>query len=307
MRVLVTGGGGLIGRHAVAALVAQGAEVHVVSRQPEALDGLTQGARIHAVDLFDDKSVDALLSSVRPSHLLHLAWDTTHGLFWQSPSNLDWLAASMRLSRAFISAGGRRIVGAGTCAEYDWTDSALQTGDCIEGETSLRPHLLYGVAKKSCFETLQSFAQSVDVEFAWARVFLLYDPQENSKRLVSSLFEAIGAGRRAACTDGVQIRDFMPASEVGRAFAAILTSDVLGAVNIGSGAPQSIAAMAMSIGRLLGRPELVGLGDLPSRSDDPPRLVPDDRRLFEEVGFRPFITQARALEAYAESVSNAVK
>lgn len=38
LRVLVLGGGGFIGRHAVAALLAQGAMVHVGSRHPERLD-----------------------------------------------------------------------------------------------------------------------------------------------------------------------------------------------------------------------------------------------------------------------------
>jgi len=303
MRVLVTGGSGLIGRHAVAALVEQGLEVHLVTRQSGASSSLLQGATAHAVDLFDGAAVDRLLDQLRPSHLMHLAWDTTHGFFWQSPNNLDWLAASMRLTRSFVKAGGQRIVGAGTCAEYDWTDPALRTGDCMELGTPLRPHLLYGVAKKSCFETLESYARSADIEFAWGRVFLLYDPLENAKRLVFSLFEAIGAGRRASCTDGRQIRDFMPASEVGRAFASILTSPVNGSINIGSGEPQAIAELAMHIGRLFGRPDLVGLGDLPSRPDDPPRLVPDVRRLFEEVGYRPAITQSLALQAYAQAMA----
>ena len=64
-----------------------------------------------------------LIEEVRPSHLLHFAWETRHGYFWQAPENQIWAEATVDLARAFKDAGGRRAVFAGSCAEYDWAAS----------------------------------------------------------------------------------------------------------------------------------------------------------------------------------------
>ncbi len=71
-------------------------------------------------DLLDGRETEAVLSRVQPTHLLHFAWYTVPGRYWTAPDNLRWTEASLRLLRAFEAHGGRRVVMAGTCAEYDW-------------------------------------------------------------------------------------------------------------------------------------------------------------------------------------------
>ena len=55
------------------------------------------------------------MARVRPTHLLHLAWDTTPRVYWTSADNLRWVQTSLDLIQAFVCLGGRRIVFAGTC------------------------------------------------------------------------------------------------------------------------------------------------------------------------------------------------
>lgn len=284
-RVLVTGGTGLIGRHAVDALASAGAEVHVLSRSVATEVPRLGAIYYHACNLLDKVEIGAMFKAISPSHFLHLAWETEHGRFWQAPENLDWVAVTCNLARAFVEAGGRRIVGAGTCAEYDWKWPGLEADGCDEFTTPLAPNFLYGRAKRACFDVIGSFAKSEGVEFAWGRVFLLFDPEEHHHRLVASIFYSLLSGKTAACSVGTQLRDFLPAREVGRAFAAIAKSSVLGPINIGSGEPRTIADVATAIGNLVGRPDLVALGTLPTRPDDPPRLTPVVSRLQREVGF----------------------
>ncbi|SON54424.1 GDP-6-deoxy-D-mannose reductase [Hartmannibacter diazotrophicus] len=285
-RIVVTGGRGLIGRHAVDRLIAAGADVHLVGRRAPQMP-TTSPVRFHAVDLLDGAATSRLMEDVRPSHLLHLAWETGHGHFWSAPENLDWLAATLHLMRAFNACGGRRFVGAGTCAEYDWNDAALATGACHETLTPTRPGTLYGIAKDACHRVLQSFAQTSGFEAAWGRVFLLFGPEEDDRRFVKSIIMSLAADRRASCTAGTQVRDFLSSRDVGAAFAALALSDVSGPVNIGSGEPRSLAEVATTIGDLMGKPDLIGLGDNPTRPGDPPRLVADVTRLATEVGFEP--------------------
>jgi nucleoside-diphosphate-sugar epimerase len=285
-KILVTGGTGLIGRYAVADLVARGHDVHVITRKRQPC-GLTRGATFQQVDLADEHSIREVFERLRPTHLLHLAWETRHGVFWSAEENLNWIAITMHLARAFHAAGGRRLVGAGTCAEYDWNDQGLMSSNCNEADTPIAPGHLYGVAKDATRKTLEAYAKTTGLEFAWARVFFLFDHDENERRFVRSIISNLRARKRASCSPGTQIRDFMHAADVGAAFAALLLSETKGAVNIGSGVARTLAEVAITIGELMGRSELIGLGDIPARSGEPHRLVADTRRLTVEVGYNP--------------------
>ena len=128
-RVLVTGAAGFVGRHAVAALTARGFEVHAIGRTAPA--GVHA---FHAADLLDPALRRAAVRAAGASHLLHLAWITTPGRYWQAPDNLDWTAASLDLVRTFRESGGTRAVVAGTCAEYDWTEIARLPSPGSAGE-----------------------------------------------------------------------------------------------------------------------------------------------------------------------------
>ncbi len=281
-KVLVTGATGFIGRHTLQPLIARGFEVHAVSRTPP---GGPEGVTWHRADLLDGESPAALVEAVRPGHLLHLAWITEPGVYWQSPENLDWLAASLTLARRFAEAGGKRLVVAGSCFEYDWR--RLEGTPCREGDTPVAPHTLYGQAKASLHRVLADFAAASGTSHAWGRVFFTYGPGEPAERVVAAVIRALLAGQPARCTHGRQVRDFMNARDTGAAFAALLDSAVEGPVNVASGEAVSVARVAKRLGEIIGRPELVALGALDSRPDDPPYLVADATRLGAEVGFRP--------------------
>ena len=93
-RVVVTGASGCLGRWASHALRERGYEVHCVSRT---LGGADDGMQWHATDLLDVSSARRLMSDVRPAALLHLAWETEHGVYWSSPENERWLGATKEL------------------------------------------------------------------------------------------------------------------------------------------------------------------------------------------------------------------
>lgn len=294
-RVLVTGATGFVGRRCVGDLIERGYEVHGASRGTRGPDA---NVVWHAADLLEPGAGPALIDAARPTHLVHLAWETTHGAFWSSPDNLRWLAASVDLVRAFAEGGGRRAVVAGTCAEYRWSGTAPLS----EMGAPREPRTLYGAAKHGLHVAVAAYADEVGFDLAWGRIFFLYGPDESPGRLVRSVAEAMLRGEQAPCTHGRQVRDFLHVADAGRAFAALLASEVTGPVNIASGDPVSIADVAETLATITGRFDLLQLGALPAAADDPPVLVADVARLRQEVGWAPAHDLSAGLRCTVEAL-----
>ncbi|HWF51700.1 MAG TPA: NAD(P)-dependent oxidoreductase [Solirubrobacteraceae bacterium] len=276
----VAGASGFIGVPAVEHLLAIGHQVHALSTRPQAaIDGVTW----HRGDLLEAGTAEALMASVRPERLLHLAWYAEPGRFWDSPENVRWVEATLRLLRAFAGAGGRRAVLAGTCAEYDWSVG----GTCSEEKTPLRPASLYGVSKDATRRIAAAFADVARFELAWGRIFFLYGPREAPERLLPLVTTALLSGETAKVGAGTQVRDIMHVDDVARALVAVLDSELQGSVNIATGTGVELRELVRLAGAAVGRPELIEFGTIPQRAGEPAGLVADVRRLRETVGFRP--------------------
>src|SRR5215469_1337414 len=99
-RILVTGARGFVGSHAIPILLSHGHEVVTMGRSAPTGDRRGKEQWV-SCDLLSEGAASHLIASQQPSHLLHLAWNTTPRRFWNDPATLDWLAASLRLFRAF--------------------------------------------------------------------------------------------------------------------------------------------------------------------------------------------------------------
>lgn len=301
-RVLVTGASGFIGRWSVPELIGRGFEVHAVVSKPlgSRAAHLIQlaDARVHDANLFDYSAVDALIDRIRPTHLLHFAWNAMPGEYWTTLENYRWVEASLHLLDAFYRIAGARVVMAGSCAEYDWRRAQVCKEDssplATDGAAIATP---YATCKVALQKMLQSLSRTHGLSSAWGRVFFQYGPGERPTRLVSSVIRCLLIGQEALCTQGTQVRSFMHVQDVGEAFAAILDSEIQGPINIGSSERRSVADVVNLIGEQMGRSDLIRLGAKPTPPNEPQLLVPDITRLTEQTKWRPKFTLSDGLNS----------
>ncbi len=288
---LITGATGFIGRQALKPLLNAGYEIHGVGSHASAQENV----RWHKVDLLDGSQAAQLLQDVRPTHLLHLAWMATPGQYWTSPDNERWLAASKALIAEFVRCGGERIVVAGTCAEYDWS----QARDRYTEDAPVGPTTPYGRSKAALFQYLQESLTGSTPNWGWGRIFWLYGPYEHPSRLVPSIIRPLLAGSTAPCTEGLQKRDFSHVADVAGALAALLDSAVTGAVNVGSGEAVAVRSIAEKLARLCGHPELLRPGEL-STPAQPDTIAADTGRLNRELGWKNTFSLDSGLQSTVE-------
>jgi nucleoside-diphosphate-sugar epimerase len=290
-RVLVTGGTGCIGRHALPLLVERGWDVHATTTRQTAppIEGVTW----HRVDLLAGDAARVVLDSSRPDALMHLAWFIAPGRWAAAPANLDWVTASLNLIRTFGDRGGRRLVVAGTCLEYDWT-----YGYCSEARTPCTPHTLYGVSKNALRLLVEGYAAQSGLSAAWGRIFFLYGPHEHAERLIAYVVRSLLSGERARCSHGRQIRDYLFADDVAAALVTLLERDVVrGPINIASGQPVTLRHLAERAGELLQRPELLEFGAIAPAPTDMPLVIGDVTRLSHELAWAPSYSLDEGLSA----------
>lgn len=282
-RVLVTGAAGFIGARVVRALVARGCKVVAMVRPGSnsvRLEDLRGKVEMCHADFHMRESVAQVLDAMRPDVLIHAAWHAEPGSYLDNPGNVDDLQASLELFNLASAHGCRRVLGIGTCLEYDTEHGYLSE------EVELAPRSLYASTKAALYLAASAWATATGVSFAWARLFYQFGPGEDARRLIPSVIQALLLGQSVGTTNGVQVRDYLHVDDVAEALAQLALSAVRGPVNIGSGVPITVRDLVELVERETGRVGLVLYGDLASPSNEPRFLCANASRLQNEVGWR---------------------
>lgn len=252
LNVLVTGASGFMGRHCLSQLLEQGFVVHALTRQYQA--HYLQHERLfwHSIDLQNHHQVDALLQTISAELLMDLAWDTTPSTYLHDFNNLQLIQNSLHLTRSFIANGGQRVLGCGTCAEYDWS-----AGYLTEYSTPYKSGTLYSASKIALRQLTSQICKDAKTSFIWVRPFFMHGPYEHSSRFVPQLIQtAIQHHYVQVPPQAHRVRDYLPVQEAARAIVACLLSQQEGDFNIASGQAISLSdlskTIAIEVGNALG-------------------------------------------------------
>ncbi len=302
--ILVTGGAGYIGSHAVLALRDEGVRVVVV-------DDLTTGRRDAVPDgvpLIEGGAGDrALVGRVLAEHnvgaVMHFAGSIV------VPESVDKPLAyyanntvnSHALIETCVAAGVRRFIFSSTAAVYGMPEALP-----IDETAPTRPINPYGASKLMTEWMLRDTAAAHDFRCVVLRYFNVAgaDPQGRSgqsSRVATHLLkiaaEAV-VGRRSGITvfgddyptpDGTCIRDYIHVTDLADAHVRALEHLEAGGestvLNCGYGRGYSVSEVLRAVERVVGQPLPIRMGA--RRPGDPPALVAQAARIRAVLGWRP--------------------
>jgi nucleoside-diphosphate-sugar epimerase len=261
-------------------LIARGYEVIAThsDRNPLPLQGVTW----IKTDLLDQTAINSVVEQARATQLLHMAWYVEPGKMIASPDNLKWVVSSLELIRRFREAGGERCVVSGSCYEYDWRYGYLSAD-----LTPRTPDTFYGCAKNGLYEAFRGYCAASGLAGAWGRIFFLYGPWENPRRLVSSVILSLLQDKEALSSHGEQIRDYMHVQDVADGLVTLLDSQAIGAYDIASGKATTLRSIVECIGKLTERSHLLRIGALPARANDLPLVVGNPDKFRRDLNWQP--------------------
>ena len=267
-RFLVTGAGGFVGAAVVRLAVARGLPVVAAVGPRSRIDRLASVAgdvTVVRADITDEAALAGAVAAARPDACVHLA---AAGAVVREDDLELLLAANAlapaRLARALADAGCARLVTAGSSSEYG------PVAGPMDEAAACAPDDPYGVAKLAGGLLARVVARRHGLESAHLRLFSVYGPGEDQRRLVPSVVRALLDGRPVPLTPGEQARDFVYVDDVAEALldAALLPGIDGLTANVGTGVQTTVRDLCLKLADLTGGHELLRFGALPYRGGE---------------------------------------
>jgi UDP-glucose-4-epimerase GalE len=312
-RVLVTGGAGYVGSHAVRTLLERGYAVEIVDDLSEGhRDAVPREVPLHVFDIADRARMGALLASRRFDGVLHFAARCYVGESVREPGEYYRanVGRTVELLEALRAAEITALVFSSTCATY---------GDPVQVPMSedhpQRPINPYGRSKLFVEQILADYARAHGLRSACLRYFNAagahpsgaigehHDPETHLIPLAIQAAQGLKPGLQIfgddyPTRDGTCVRDYVHVSDLAEAHLLALEQILelppgRRAWNLGTGVGSSVREVIRTVEEVSGLrvPQRVA----PRRPGDPPELVAEGALAARELGWQPRFASLRAV------------
>ncbi|MCC7007457.1 MAG: UDP-glucose 4-epimerase GalE [Acidobacteria bacterium] len=309
--VLVTGGAGYVGSHAVKLLVADGYQVVVYddlsAGHEQAIERIADQYPARSVsfvqgDILDAGALDRAIAASRPEAVMHFAARLLVGESVREPFKYyrTNVGGTLNVLEAMARAAVSRFVFSSTCATF-----GEPLHETLDEEHPQRPINAYGQTKLAVEHALPHIERAAGIRWTALRYFnaagadpdgYLGEDHQPEEHLIPRAIAAVHGGERLTVfgedyptPDGTCVRDYVHVTDLAEAHVAALRRLDAGepsrAYNLGSGTGMSVLEVLKAVEKAAGRPVPHDHG--PRRPGDPARLVAASDRAARELAWRP--------------------
>lgn len=303
MTVLVTGGAGYVGSHAVKAMREIGIPCVILDNLVRGHRDLALDTRLIVGDTADTPLVRRILADHRVTAVVHFAAYAYVGESVERPAMYyeNNVAATVQLLKTTVEAGVKRFVFSSTCATYGLPETVPMTE-----EHPQRPVNPYGASKLMVERVLQDFDRAHGLRSVVLRYFNAagadpsgrigerHDPETHlvplTLQVAAGLRESVAIyGTDYATDDGTCVRDYIHVNDLAQAHILGLryleAGDPSDVFNLGNGNGFSVRQVVQMAERITGR--RIKTTEGPRRAGDPPMLVGSSAKARRILGWTP--------------------
>jgi nucleoside-diphosphate-sugar epimerase len=307
VRVLITGGAGLIGSHIADLLAYDGNHEIVV------LDNFVRGSRRNLTYAMDRGNVTIVEGDLRDQALLNRLVEGVDVIYHQAAIRITQCAEDPRLAidtmvngtfsllEAAVRHKVRRVVAASSASVYGLAES-FPTG---EAHHSYANRTLYGAAKAFNEGMLRSFHDMYGLSYVALRYFNVYGPRMDVHGVYTEVLvrwlERIATGQPPVILgDGSQTMDFVHVSDVARANVLAANAPVEDDVfNIGTGRETSLNDLAKHLLAIMESDLAVEYAEA-RRVNPVPRRLADVGKARRLLGFEALVPVEAGLATFVD-------
>ncbi|MFM2305276.1 MAG: hypothetical protein RLZZ135_2689 [Cyanobacteriota bacterium] len=304
--ILVTGGAGYIGSHAVKALQTQGFQVIILDNLVYGHQDLAQvnlPAKLAIGDISDRSFLDRLFSEHKIDAVMHFAAFAYVGESVTDPAKYYWnnVVGTLTLLDAMRAHGVTNFVFSSTCATYGNPHNIPIAED--HPQNPINP---YGAGKLTIERVLQDYDTAYSIKSVIFRYFnaagadpdgLLGEDHQPETHLIPLVLQA-AAGKRAKVSifgtdydtpDGTCIRDYIHVTDLAQAHVLglkyLLDKQISQIFNLGNGSGFSVKEVIDTARSVTGKD--VPFEECPRRAGDPAVLIGSSTKAREILGWKP--------------------
>jgi dTDP-glucose 4,6-dehydratase len=291
-RVVVTGGAGFLGSHLCDALVDRGARVLC-------LDNFSTGHEDNIRHLRDHDRFSVTVHDV--TQYLSVSGDVDAVLHLASPASpVDYLRLPIQTLKVgslgthnalgLAKAKGARFLLASTSEVYGDPQVHPQPETYWGHVNPIGPRGVYDEAKRFGEAIAFAYHRTHGVDIRIARIFNTYGPRmrlDDGRAIPTFIQQALAGEPLTVHGDGQQTRSVCYVDDLIAGLMALLTSDLVGPVNLGNEHEVTVLALAERVIEVTGSGSRIEF--LPRPVDDPQVRRPDTRLARDELGWSPTI------------------
>ncbi|HIG88013.1 MAG TPA: UDP-glucose 4-epimerase GalE [Planctomycetes bacterium] len=310
--ILVTGGAGYVGSHAVRMLHRAGVSLAVLDNLSAGhLSAVPKKVPFFKGDLLDADRLDEVFAEIRPRAILHFAARCYVGESVRDPEgyHLVNVEGTQRLLRAARKVEVKEFVFSSTCATY-----GVPLGLPINEDHPQNPISPYGETKLKVEHMLAAEEKEVGLRFACLRYFNaagadpsgLHGEDHRPETHLIPLTLQVALGQREQLSvfgtdhdtrDGTCIRDYVHIDDLAdahlRALSLLQSGHESLACNLGTGEGVTVREVIAMARKVSGHP--VPSLDTSAREGDPAGLISDGSRAITMLGWVPRRSDLRTL------------
>lgn len=312
MVILITGAAGFVAQHFLQYLDALQQPIAVVGLYNTTLPTQQQYANISVTyvqcNLMDANDVETIVNQYAPTHILHLAAQSSVAQSWLQPAdtmignisyfvNICEAVRKHQLPTKILYVGSAEVYGANS----NYT--------VMPSNENCKPNNPYGVARKVQEDIMQMYVQHYQLNIVGTRSFNHIGPGQTTKFVIASFAQQIARQIQAGKTEihlqvgnTTIVRDFLDVRDVVHAYYILLHNATAGEIlNVCSSAGTSIQQLIDTMAQIKNVKIITQVMPDRIRPNETLSIIGNGKPLQEKYGWQPTYTLEQTLRDILDS------